>query len=99
MATAPRRPAKKKSGSQKNSDGSRAGNTRRPLERIVRIHERINRGRYPNCSKIAADLETSRKTIQRDITFMRSDLTWREKVLGSKKSDRADQRTDHPDSP
>lgn len=54
--------------------GSRAGGTRRPLERIVRIHEAINRGRYPNCSGIAAELETSRKTIQRDVNFMRDQL-------------------------
>lgn len=52
----------------------RAGSTRRPLERILRIHERINRGRHPNCSQIAAELETSRKTIQRDINFMRDEL-------------------------
>jgi len=53
---------------------SRSGTTRRPLERILRIHERINRGRHPNCSKIAQELETSRKTIQRDINFMRDEL-------------------------
>ena len=53
---------------------SRAGSTRRPLERILRIHERINRGRHPNCSQIANELETSRKTIQRDINFMRDEL-------------------------
>ncbi len=53
---------------------SRRGSTRRPLERILRIHERINRGRYPNCSQIAGELETSRKTIQRDINFMRDEL-------------------------
>ena len=40
----------------------------------MRIHEAINRGRHPNCSQIAADLETSRKTIQRDINFMREHL-------------------------
>ena len=53
---------------------SRTGSTRRPLERILRIHERVHRGRYPNCSQIAGELETSRKTIQRDINFMRDEL-------------------------
>lgn len=52
----------------------RAGGTRRPLERIVLIHEAINRGRYPNRSQIAKELETSTKTIQRDLNFMRDHL-------------------------
>jgi len=51
-----------------------AGGTRRPLERVVRIHERVNRGNYPNCSTIARELEVNRKTIQRDINFMRDEL-------------------------
>ena len=57
-----------------SSSDSRAGNTRRPLERIVQIHRAVSRGRYPNCSQLARDLETSRKTIQRDINFMRDSL-------------------------
>ncbi|MCB1087767.1 MAG: hypothetical protein KDM63_12025, partial [Verrucomicrobiae bacterium] len=54
--------------------GVRTGGTRRPLERIVRIHEAINRGRYPNRTQIAKELETSTKTIQRDLNFMRDQL-------------------------
>lgn len=53
---------------------SRSGSTRRPLERIVRIHEEVNRGRFPNSTRLAEHLETSRKTIQRDIKFMRESL-------------------------
>ncbi|MCB1089521.1 MAG: WYL domain-containing protein, partial [Verrucomicrobiae bacterium] len=68
----PRSHATKKTAAK--SGGTRAGGTRRPLERIVRIHEAINRGRFPNCSGIARELETSRKTIQRDVNFMRDQL-------------------------
>ena len=35
------------------------------------IHARLKAGRYPNCRKIAEELEVSSKTIQRDIDFMR----------------------------
>ena len=35
------------------------------------IHARVKAGRYPNCRKIAEELEVSSKTIQRDIDFMR----------------------------
>ena len=52
----------------------RAGNSRRPLERIFKIHEKVKRGGYPNCRGIAAEIEVTSKTIQRDITFMRDEL-------------------------
>ena len=52
----------------------KATGTRRPLERIMRIHEMVNRGHFPNCSSIARELEVNRKTIQRDINFMRDEL-------------------------
>ena len=35
------------------------------------IHARLKAGRFPNCRKIAEELEVSSKTIQRDIDFMR----------------------------
>ena len=35
------------------------------------IHARVKAGRFPNCRKIAEELEVSSKTIQRDIDFMR----------------------------
>lgn len=35
------------------------------------IHARLKAGRFPNCRKIAEELEVSPKTIQRDIDFMR----------------------------
>ena len=45
--------------------------SRPPLERMMRMHERLKAGRYPNCRKLAAELEVSSKTVQRDIDFMR----------------------------
>jgi len=38
---------------------------------MMRMHERIRTGRYPNCRKLADELEVSSKTVQRDIDFMR----------------------------
>lgn len=52
----------------------RAEGTRRPLERVLRIHEMVSRGNFPNCSGMARELEVDRKTIQRDLNFMRDDL-------------------------
>tara|TARA_R110002096_G_scaffold119495_10_gene258977 strand:- start:301 stop:1245 length:945 start_codon:yes stop_codon:yes gene_type:complete len=34
----------------------------------------VNRGNFPNCRSIAQELEVNRKTIQRDINFMRDEL-------------------------
>ena len=48
-----------------------AQSSRPPLERMMAIHARLKAGRFPNCRKIAEELEVSSKTIQRDIDFMR----------------------------
>jgi len=45
--------------------------TRRPFERMHKIHQAISEGRLPNCSSLAKELEVTPKTVQRDITFMR----------------------------
>src|SRR5947208_10802373 len=45
--------------------------SRPPLERMMKMHERLKAGRYPNCRKLAEELEVSAKTVQRDIDFMR----------------------------
>ena len=45
--------------------------SRPPLERMMRMHQRLKAGRYPNCRKLADELEVSTKTVQRDIDFMR----------------------------
>ncbi len=41
---------------------------------MLRLHERLKAGVYPNCRKLASELEVSAKTIQRDIDFMRDRL-------------------------
>lgn len=37
----------------------------------MRLHEKLKAGKFPNCRKLALELEVSSKTIQRDIDFMR----------------------------
>ncbi len=47
----------------------------RPLiERMLRIHQALQTGDYPNASQLAKDLEVSTKSIYRDIEFMRDRL-------------------------
>ena len=48
--------------------------TRAPIERIFRIHEAIQARTYPNTLTLAQKLEVSRKSILRDIQFMRDRL-------------------------
>lgn len=48
--------------------------SRPPIERMLRIHEELRRGAFTNCTKLARMLEVSRKTIVRDIAFMRDRL-------------------------
>jgi proteasome accessory factor B len=48
--------------------------SRPPLERMLRLHDRLKAGEFPNCRKLAGELEVSAKTIQRDIDFMRDRL-------------------------
>jgi predicted DNA-binding transcriptional regulator YafY len=46
--------------------------TRRPSwERVTKIHELIKAGKYPNGRTIAEELECSRRTVKRDIQFMK----------------------------
>ena len=44
------------------------------MHRIYEIHAHIKSGSLPNCSTLAQILEVDRKTIQRDINFMRDAL-------------------------
>src|SRR6185312_4229428 len=48
--------------------------SRPPLERMLRIHQAIQSGNYPNASRLARELEVSTKSIHRDIEFMRDRL-------------------------
>ena len=41
---------------------------------MLQLHQQLQAGRFPNCRKLADELEVSSKTIQRDIEFMRSQL-------------------------
>ena len=41
---------------------------------MLRIHELLSGGRYPNCSGLAREFEVSAKTVQRDVDFMRDQL-------------------------
>ena len=41
---------------------------------MLRIHEELRRGAFTNCTRLADTLEVSRKTIIRDIAFMRDRL-------------------------
>jgi proteasome accessory factor B len=50
------------------------GSSRPPLQRMMRLHAALKARHFPNCQKIAAELEVSAKTIQRDIDFMRDRL-------------------------
>jgi len=54
-----------------NTDSLKAGHSRPPLERMMQIHSRLKDRHFPNCRKIASELEVSPKTIQRDVDFMR----------------------------
>ena len=52
----------------------RASLSRPPLERMLRIHEELRRGALVNCTRLVKLLEVCRKTIVRDIAFMRDRL-------------------------
>ena len=56
------------------ASNNRVGITRRPLFRIYEIHSAVLGGSYPNCTSLAEKLCVERKTIMRDITFMRDEL-------------------------
>src|ERR1043166_1273935 len=49
-------------------------NSRPPLERMMRVHQAIQSGRYPNASTLAREMEVSTKSIHRDLEFMRDRL-------------------------
>jgi predicted DNA-binding transcriptional regulator YafY len=47
---------------------------RGPLERMLRIHQEIQKGSYPTAEELAANLEVSGKSVYRDLEFMRDRL-------------------------
>jgi predicted DNA-binding transcriptional regulator YafY len=58
----------------KNTMVHRAQLSRPPLERMLRIHDELCRSVLVNCTILMKALEVSRKTILRDIAFMRDRL-------------------------
>jgi proteasome accessory factor B len=48
--------------------------SRPPLERMLRIHQALSFGKFPNASTLAREIEVATKTIHRDIEFMRDRL-------------------------
>jgi proteasome accessory factor B len=52
----------------------RKGTSRVAMWRVMEIHKIIRAGRFPNCTTLAAEIEVTPKTIQRDISFMRDQL-------------------------
>ena len=49
--------------------------SRPPYARMIKIHELLASGKYPNCSVLAGAFEVSYKTVQRDIDFMRDQMS------------------------
>lgn len=59
----------------KNPAGVEAARSSRPpLARMLSIHNQLADGGFPNCFKLARELEVATKTIHRDIEFMRDQL-------------------------
>ena len=48
--------------------------TRPPYARMIKIHELLAAGKFPNCTTLADVFEVSYKTVQRDIDFMRDQM-------------------------
>jgi len=74
------RPAREKMNIQRENKsrpgiaGATSLHSRPPLERMLRIHQAISAGRFPNASTLAREIEVATKTIHRDIEFMRDRL-------------------------
>lgn len=48
--------------------------SRAPLERMLRIHQAIQTGNFPNSTALANEIEVSTKSIHRDLIFMKDRL-------------------------
>lgn len=62
-------------GADAGRDQVRTLRSRAPLYRFREIFHAIKAGRYPNRTKLAADIEVTTKTIQRDLDYMRHQLS------------------------
>ena len=59
-----------------NNIPAREGRSRPSIERIIRLARLIRHGLSFTAAEIAGEFETSRKTVVRDIAFMRERLGW-----------------------
>jgi proteasome accessory factor B len=50
--------------------------SRAPLARVMRIHQMVQGGNFPNCSTLARELEVAVKTVARDLELIRDQLGW-----------------------
>jgi proteasome accessory factor B len=57
-----------------DSTNSAALHSRPPLERMLRIHQALSAGGFPNATTLARAIEVSAKTVHRDLEFMRDRL-------------------------
>src|SRR5437588_13028391 len=53
---------------------SHSPHSRPPLERMLRIHQAIQAGKFPTAESLAKEMEISSKTVHRDLEFMRERL-------------------------
>lgn len=49
--------------------------SRPPIARMLKIHDMLRQGEYPNCTTISTEFEVSYKTVQRDLDFMRDQMS------------------------
>ena len=72
---------------QRSNDSAKSEYThaRLPLERMLRIHQALQAGKYPNASSLGRAIEVAPKTIHRDIEFMRDRLNLPIEFDGSRK--------------
>lgn len=59
----------------KSAKRKKQPHSRAPLERMLRIHQALQNGDYPNATKLAKLIEVSAKSIHRDLEFMRDRLS------------------------
>ncbi len=48
--------------------------SRPPWERMMRLHQLIKDGKFPNCGSLAREFEVSTRTLKRDVDFMKCRL-------------------------
>ena len=62
---------RKRTNRTKRTGTEGGGRKRPPLERMKKIYAQLQDGKFPNCSTLAKEFEVARKTVKRDLDFMR----------------------------